>query len=97
MKRILHLTLALSVAGCAFAGQVSSDFHSNNSVNKVTVVIQFSSTPTAALFAMLSGNGATTKKQFNKIPKVQVISVAERLVPLIAKLPGVKRITPDRR
>jgi serine protease AprX len=59
--------------------------------------VQFSSTPTAALFSLLSGNGATTKKKFNHVPKVQVISVPERMVPFIAQLPGVKLVSPDRK
>src|SRR6516165_1658124 len=85
LKRTLKLALALSVVGYAFAGQVSKDFQNNNSANNVTVVVQFSSTPTAALFALLAGNGATTKKQFSHVPKVQVITVPERMVPIIAQ------------
>ena len=96
MKRTFQIALALSVAGCAFAGQVSTDFHTTNGVNMVTVIVQFSSTPTAALFSLLAGNGATTKKQFNHIPKVQVISIPTRMVGLIAQIPGVKFVTPDR-
>src|SRR5450756_2490817 len=75
VKRKFKLALALSVAGCAFAGQVSPDFRVTNPATKVDVVVQFSGTPTAALFGLLGGNGATTKKQFSKIPKVQVITV----------------------
>ena len=63
----------------------------------MTVVVQYSSTPTAALFNLLAGNGATTKSRFNHVPKVQVITVPERLVPLIAQLPGVKMVSPDRK
>ena len=96
MKRILFLALALSVAGSAFAGQISSDFHQNASVNMVTVVVQFSSAPTAALFSVLTGNGATLKNKFNHVPKVQVITVPQRLVSLISQIPGVKFVSPDR-
>src|ERR1035437_8036659 len=69
VKRTFQLALALSVAGCAFAGQVSPDFRVTNPAAKVDVVVQFSGTPTAALFGLWSGNGPPTTKQFPKMPQ----------------------------
>src|ERR1035437_7882601 len=93
VKRTFQLALALSTAGCAFAGQVSTDFRVTNPAAKVDVIVQFSGTPTAALFGLLGGNGATTKKKFSKIPKVQVITAPAGKVNAIAKLPGVKFVS----
>src|SRR4051812_2045687 len=96
VKLTLRIALALSVAGYAFPGQVAKDFHPNNSANNVTVVVQFTGPPTTALLNQLTGNGASTKKQFTKIPTMLVISASPKQIPAIAALPGVKRVTPDR-
>ena len=96
LKRTFILSLALSVAGCAVAGQVSKDFYSNNSANSVTLVVQFSSPPTTDLLRLLSAKGATTKKKFKHLPKLLVIDVPKGSVSAIAQLPGVKRLSPDR-
>ena len=71
MRQTLSLGLALSVAGCAFAGQVSSDFKVTNPLQPVTVVVQFSNPPLASLLNTIGASGAASKMKFKHFPKVR--------------------------
>jgi len=48
------------------------------------------------MLSLLQGNGAASLKQYQNISKVQVFTVPALMVPIIAKLPGVKYVSPDR-
>jgi len=97
MKRTLQLITMIGLLGvCSFAGTVAPDFKVTNPFAPVNVIVVFDSAPTAALANALAGNGASIKKQYRHVSKVQVFTVPQIMVPVIAKIPGVKHITPDR-
>src|SRR5215471_17597203 len=96
MKTLLRLTLPLFVAVYAFAGSVSPDFKVTNPGTPVRVMIQLTNPPSLANFSTLQGGGASVQKKFNHFPKTLVLTVPSGLVPVLAKLPFVKYISPVR-
>src|SRR5438094_1796617 len=95
-KLTLQLALVLSVAGYANAGTISPDFKITNSGEKVAVMVQFTSPPTTSTLNSLAAHGSVIKKQYAHVPKVLVITVPAVMVPLIASIPGVKYVSPNR-
>jgi len=103
MKNTLRIFTLFVSASLAFAGSgsksavsaLSPDLQNLAPNTKVTVLIQFSSKPSQAMLSALIGQGATTKRQFRYMPFV-VATVPAKVLPVLAKLPFVKYISPDR-
>ena len=87
---------AASTGSVANSASASAGLKTTSSPTTVTVLVQFSSVPTTALASSLGSSGAVLQKQFKHFPKVQVLTVPVAMVPIIAKLPGVKYVSPDR-
>ena len=87
MRRSLQLASTLLIAGCAFAGKVSSDFKVTNPFGMVKVTVQFAAPPTSTVLGALNGKGASVLKKFKHFPRFQVFTVPQIAVPLIAQIP----------
>src|SRR6516165_4458463 len=96
MKTLLRLSLPLLIAAYAFAGTVSPDFKAGNPATPVRVMIQLVTPPSLGNLSTLQGGGASLQKQFRHFPQTIVVTVPGGLVPMLAKLPFVKYITPVR-
>src|ERR1039457_1560544 len=103
MKNTLRIFTLFLSASLAFAGSgsksaasvLSPDLQNLAPNTKVTVLIQFSSKPSQGMLSIIAGQGATTNRQFRHVPFVTV-TVPAKVLPVLAKLPFVKYISPDR-
>ncbi len=62
----------------------------------VRVMVQLNTSTNSAMLSAFSGSGAAVQRQYKHFPKVLVLTVPQGLVKLIASLPFVKYVSPDR-